>query len=83
MFGKFPHSKDLIRAFILLKDLILSPLQSSLWFKFWACAYIDSIYMDTSHKKKLFQVKNCKATMSYREILMEQVCKKLLEETVA
>ena len=80
MFGKFPHSKDLIRAFILLKDLILSPLQSSLWFKFWVCA---SIHMDMSHKKKLFQVKNCKATMSYREILMEQVCKKLLEETVA
>ena len=80
MFGKFPHSKDLIRAFIALKDLILSPLQSSLWFKFWVCA---SIHMDMSHKNKLFQVKNCKATMSYREILMEQVCKKLLEETVA
>ena len=80
MFGKFPHSKDLIRAFILLKDLILSPLQSSLWFKLWVCA---SIHMDMLHKNKLFQVKNCKATMSYREILMEQVCKKLLEETVA
>ena len=80
MFGKFPHSKDLIRAFIFLKDLILSPLRSSLCLKFWVCA---SIHMDTSHKNKLFLAKNCKATMNFREFLEEQVCKELLEKTVA
>ena len=39
--------------------------------------------MDTSHKNKLFLVKNCKATMSFREFLEEQVCVELLEETIA
>ena len=74
---KFPHSKDLIRAFIFLKDLILYPLRSSPRLEFWVCA---SIHTDTTHKNKLFLVKNCKATMSFREFLTKQVCKNYLRK---